>query len=399
MELRVRLTLTALLTLAAGYCEGQTPQPTACQREAALALERQGDNAAAETAWKQCLESNPSNPEAYAQMGLLEARQEHYKEAVPLYRRALELGPEIPSVKLNLGLALFKSGELKQSIEIFTELLNSQPPDSRQTMKLKTLLGMAHYGLGEYADAIPYLKDAAAADEQNLALKLVLAHSCLRVRQNQCVLDVYHEILTLDPNSAEAYMLAGEALDAMKDRAGAIQEFRAAIRANPKEPGVHLNLGYVLWAQSQFREAEPEFQAELDNSPNDAQAMTYLADAEVHLNQPEAARMLLENAAKIEPGIALIHLDLGIVYSDAGRRDDAVRELKLAETLDPDNQNVHWRLGHIYQIEGNKDEAKAEFDKLHSLKNAVEDALGKKLIEAETKDKPAAEAPAAPNVK
>jgi hypothetical protein len=60
---------------------------------------------------------------------------------------------------------------------------------------------------------------------------------------------------------------------------------------------------------------------------------------------------------------------------------------------------VHWRLGHIYQIEGNKDEAKAEFDKLHSLKNAVEDALGKKLIEAETKDKPAAEAPAAPNVK
>ncbi|MGO9796021.1 MAG: tetratricopeptide repeat protein [Terracidiphilus sp.] len=399
MELRVRLTLTAVLSLAAGHCAGQTPAPAACQREIALALEIQGENAAAEAAWKLCQESDPSNPEPYAHMALVEARQEHYKEAVPLYQMALKLGPEISSIKLNLGLALFKSGDLQQSIEIFIELLNSQPLDSPQAMRLTTLLGMAHYGLGEYAEAIPYLKDAAGADAQNLELKLVLAHSCLWAQQYECVLDVYHEILVLDPNSAEAYMLAGEALDARKDRAGAIQEFRAAIQANPKELGVHLNLGYLLWAQSQFQEAKAEFQAELDNSPNDAQAMTYLGDTEVHLNQPEAAQQLLEKAGEIEPGIALIHLDLGIVYSDSGRRDDAVRELKLADTLEPDNQNVHWRLGHIYEIAGNKDAAKAEFDKLHSLKNAVEDALGRTLLEAETKDKQAAEAPAAPIAK
>lgn len=399
MELRVRLALIAVLSLAAGHCAGQTPAPAACQRETALALETQGDNAAAEAAWKLCMEADPSNPEPYAHLGLLEARQEHYKEAVPLYGMALKLGPEISGIKLNLGLALFKSGELKESIELFTELLNSEPPDSPQAMRLKTLLGMAHYGLGQSAEAIPYLEDAAAADAQNLELKLVLAHSCLWAQQYQCVLDVYHEILVLDPNSAEAYMLAGEALDARRDRAGAIQEFRAAIQANPKELGVHLNLGYLLWAQSQFQEAKAEFQAELDNSPDDAQAMTYLGDTEVQLAQFEAAQQQLEKAEGIEPGIALIHLDLGIVYNDSGRRDDAVRELKLAETLEPDNQNVHWRLGHIYQIAGNKDEAKAEFDKLHTLKNAVENALGRTLLEAETKDKPAVETPAAPNAK
>jgi tetratricopeptide (TPR) repeat protein len=330
-------------------------------------------------------------------MALLEARQGNYKEAVPLYQMALKLGPGVPSVKLNLGLALFKSGELKQSIQLFMDLLNSQPSDSPQAMRLTTLIGMAHYGLGEYPEAVPYLKDAAAADAQNLELKMVLGHSCLWAKQYQCVLDVYHEILVLDPNSAEAHMLAGEALDARKDRASAIEEFRAAIAANPKEPGVHLNLGYLLWAQSQFREAKAEFQAELDNSPNDARTMTYLGDAELHLNHSEAAQQLMEKAGKIEPGIPLIHLDLGIVYSDSGRRDDAVRELKLAETLDPNNQNVHWRLGHIYQIAGDNDDAKAEFDKLHNLKNAIEDALGRTLLDAEAKDKPADEAPASPN--
>jgi tetratricopeptide (TPR) repeat protein len=32
----------------------------------------------------------------YAHMGLLEARQERYKEAVPFYRKALALNPHFP---------------------------------------------------------------------------------------------------------------------------------------------------------------------------------------------------------------------------------------------------------------------------------------------------------------
>lgn len=399
MWLRLCLTLTLVPSFAAGYCVGQTPAPTGSQREIALALEQQGNNAEAEAAWKLCLESDPSNPEAYAHMGLLEARQEHYKEAVPFYRKALELGPEIPSVQLNLGLALFKGGEMKQSIEVFTALLKSQPADSPQARQLTTLVGMAHYGLGEYAEAVPYLRDAAAADAQNLTLKLALAHSCLWSKQNQCVLDVYREILTLDANSAEAYMLAGEALDGMKDRAGAIQEFRAAIQANPKEPRVHMDLGYLLWSQSQFPEAAAEFQAELANNPNDAQAMAYLADAQIHSNHPETAQALLERAGNIEPGMVMIHLDLGIVYSESGRRDDAVRELKLAEQLDPNDQNVHWRLGHIYQMAGIKDQAKAEFDKLQSLKTAIEESLNRKLLDAQQKSKQSADPPAVPDTR
>ena len=72
-------------------------------------------------------------------------------------------------------------------------------------------MGMAHYGLGEYADAVPYLKTAVSRDAQNLQLLLALAHSCLWSKQYQCVLDTYHEILMLNAESAEADMLAGEA--------------------------------------------------------------------------------------------------------------------------------------------------------------------------------------------
>ena len=57
-------------------------------------------------------------------------------------------------------------------------------------------------------------------------MRLTLAHSCLWSKQYDCVMEVYKEILALNAESAEADMLAGEALDEKGDDAGAIEQFR-----------------------------------------------------------------------------------------------------------------------------------------------------------------------------
>jgi hypothetical protein len=64
-------------------------------------------------------------------------------------------------------------------------------------------MGMAHCGMGEFAEADPYLRDATTGDAQNLPLRLVMAHSYLWSKQYQCVLNVDHEILTLNAELAE----------------------------------------------------------------------------------------------------------------------------------------------------------------------------------------------------
>ncbi|MGD0681101.1 MAG: tetratricopeptide repeat protein [Terracidiphilus sp.] len=373
------MALTMMLAMAAARCLGQAAGAPDQQRQAALTLEQQGKNTEAEAAWRAFLKAHPSNPEPYAHLGLLEARQENYKEAVPLYRKALAMNPAMPGLRLNLGLALFKGGELKQAIVEFKPLLKSQPPSSPEAQRLTILLGMAHYGLGEYAAAAPYLKQAAATDPQNLPLRLALAHSCIWSKQYQCVLDTYHEILTLNAESAEADMLAGEALDGMKNHGDAIEQFRAAVKADPREPDVHFGLGYLLWTHKQYPEAVSEFQAELANNPDHIQAMIYLADTQMKLNHPEEARPLLENALRIDPGRELAHLDLGILNADAGRQDDALREMKEAARLAPEDVNVHWRLGRLYRSMGKKGEAKAEFDKASSITKAADDALVNKM--------------------
>jgi len=354
-------------------------------RQAAIQFEEQGDIPKAQTEWEAVLNRHPQDAEAHAHLGLLEARQEHYNEAVTHYRKALVLNPDMPGLRLNLGLALFKAGKMKDAATTFLPILKNLPPDSQESLRVTTLIGLARYGAGDYTGAVPFLKKAVAADAQNLPFRLTLAQSCLWSKQYQCVLDVYHEIVNLNENSAEADMLAGQALDEMKDRPAAVEQFRAAVKADPKLPDVHFGLGYLLWAQLKFDEAAKELEAELENNPHHAQALTYLADCHIQLNHPEPALPLLEKAVSLDPKIELAHVDLGVLYANAGKNNDALRELKAAEKLDPTDQNVHWRLGRFYKSIGKKTEAEVEFQKTRSLQKAADKSIFDKLHSAQEK--------------
>jgi tetratricopeptide (TPR) repeat protein len=385
MSLKWGLLVGLLIANLSARCLAQAPSQDDDPRQVAIANEQQGEVAKAHTAWEAVLKLHSQDAEAYAHLGLLDARLEHYEDAVVRYRKALVLSPEMPGLRLNLGLALFKAGKMEGAAATLLPLLKDQPPDSQEALRVTTLIGLAHYGAGDYAAAVPFLKKAVAADSQNLPFRLTLAQSCLWSKQYQCVLDVYREIVNLNENSAEADMLAGQALDEMKDRPAAIEQFRAAVKADPKMPDVHFGLGYLLWAQLKFDDAAKELEAELTNNPNHAQALTYLADCHIQLNDSVPALPLLEKAVRLDSRIELAHVDLGVLYANSGKSDDALRELKTAERLDPTDQNVHWRLGRFYKSMGKKTEAEVEFQKTRSLQKAADKSIFDKLHSAQEK--------------
>ena len=362
---------------------GQSSTAATDHRQNAIAFQQAGQFAEATQEWRAFLKTHPQNAEAYADLGLNESRQEHYKEAIPAYRRALALDPKMTGIRLNLGLAYFKSAAMKEAIEAFTPLLRSYPPDSPDHLRVATLIGMAHFSLGEFSAAVPFLRSAANGDPQNIPYRFSLAQSCLFTRQYQCVLDSYQELLKLNAESAAADMLAGQAYDEMKNSTGAIEQFRAAVKADPKWPGVHFGLGYLLWTQNQCDEASKELEAELGNVPDHAPAMTFLADCKIQLGHSSDAQPLVEKALQIDPSIARAHADLGVIYQDQGKQQEALRELTTAVKMTPQDANIHWRLARLYQAMGRKEDAKAEFDKTSSLHKAENDSVFRQLKAAQ----------------
>ena len=360
-------------------CRAQDPAAGASSRQRALTLEQEGRDAEAEAAWRSYLDSEPSSSEAYAHLGLLEARRQQYEEAIPLYRKALALHSTLPGLRLNLGLAFFKAGRMKEALDQFSLLLARTSPASPERQRLLTLVGMCHYGLGQFAQAAPYLQEAASRDSHNLGLLLALAQSYLWSYQYKNVLHTYRAILQVDLESAEAEMLAGEALDAMNDQDGAIKQFQSAARVDPKLPDVHFGLGYLLWIRHELPQAAAEFQAELDNDPVDAQAMAYLGDCDMRLGHPEAALPLLKRAVDGNHTMELAYLDLGILDSSSGRKSQAVQEMLAAEKLAPNDANVSLRLGRLYASMGETARARSEFEKTSRMMRSANDTLVQKM--------------------
>lgn len=378
-SLRRTLWAAVIPLLWAVACLGQSTTAPQDLRQTALGLEQQGRITESETAWRSYLKLYPASSDAYAHLGLLEARQGNYKKAIPLYRKALGLHSAIPGLRLDLGLAYFKAGDLNEALQEFVSLLKNEPSSSPDRLRLTILAGMSCYGLEKYGQAAQYLKEASASAPRNLPLLLALAHSYLWSKQYQDVMTTYHQILTLNAESAEADMLAGEALDAEHNTDEAIREFRAAEKASPKEPNVHFGLGYLLWERRHYQEAAQEFRLELANDPDHAQAMTYLADCDLRQGHPETAVPLLHKAIRLDPKIEVAYLDLGVIDDNAGRHADALRELKVAEKLSPKDANVHWRLGRLYKAMGDAQKAKVEFSQTRSIIQAADTALVNRL--------------------
>jgi tetratricopeptide (TPR) repeat protein len=347
----------------------------------ALDYEKQGAFLSAEESWKQITIASPQNADAWAHLGLVRALEGKYPDAVAAYRKAGELHSQLPGLQIDLGLALFKQQKFKDAIPALQAAVEESPKD----VKPKLLLAMSYYGSAQYAEAIPYLKFAVSSSPDNLQLRMTLAQSCLWAEQYSCTLEQYQEILRLNPQSAQADMLAGEASDGLNQTVEAIKLFQEAEKVSPHEPEVHFGLGYLLWKEHRFEEAETEFKLELEDNPNQAQALTYLGDIAIRHNDEDTALNYLQRAVAQPQAIRLAYLDLGIVDADHKRNEDALVNFQRAIDMDPAQVDAHYRLGRLYVSMGKPKEAQAEFAKTNDLQRKVRETLAQKMAPVTSK--------------
>jgi tetratricopeptide (TPR) repeat protein len=341
----------------------------------ALEYEKQGAYPEAEKTWTEITIGNPRDSDAWAHLGLVRALEGKNSDAVVAYREAIQLHSHLPGLQIDLGLALFKQQKFKDAIPALQAAIAESPND----VKPKLLLAMSYYGLGQYADAVPYLTVAVSSSPENLQLRMTLAQSCLWAENYRCTLDQFQEILRLSPESAQADMLAGEALDGLNQTEEAIKQFREAEKVSPHEPEVHFGLGYLLWKNHSFDEAETELKLEIEDNPNHTQALTYLADIAIKQNDDKAARSYLQRAFQQSKVIRLGYLDLGILNAAAGNNEEAEVNFLHAIEMDPTQKDAHWRLGRLYRSMGHQKEAQAEFAKMSVLEQKDRDKVAKQM--------------------
>jgi len=366
-------TLTIVLLALLSMARAQTSTPAE-----AIALEQKGDLPQAADAWRSFIAAHPRDAAAYASLGVVLARQQRYPEAVTAYKKALSLDSKLPGIELNLGLAEFKQGHFRAAIVPLKAVVARDAGN----VQARTLLGLSFYGDKQFAEAVATLKVVVQANPDNAQLQQVMAQSCLWSGQYQCALDGFQQILRTQPNSAAAHVLIGEALDGMGKTQEAIAEFKLAAQVAPREPNVHFGLGFLYWKLHEYEKAKEEFQTELANDADNAQAWAYLGDTEMKLGNREKATSGINKALQLRNDIRLAYIDRGILLSEENKHKDALADFRKAIALDPEQPDAHYRLARAYQALGESSEAEKEFALARQLRQELDTKLTPKMSSA-----------------
>jgi tetratricopeptide (TPR) repeat protein len=330
--------------------------------------------------------------------------------AIPELQTLVELDPNNADAQGNLGVLLFFKGNYADAAPHLRATLKLKP----ELWKIQGLLGMCETRIGEAASAradlqaaFPHLDGDKSQDEVGRELidnysatgeldKAAAVVSVLRTQHPDDASLLYTayriysdlageamlSISVIAPHSAQMHQVMAHEMARQGDRAGAIAQFREALRLNPNLPGLHFELAEALntsqsggsedQALSEYRaavainsldekaecrlgeiaarhgdlkESYSHYDRAVQLQPLDSEAAIGLAKALVSMNQPDKALPLLEHAVQEDPTSSLAHFRLSALYRKLGRNEDATRELKQYQKY----KEMKEQLGEIYK--------------------------------------------------
>ena len=181
---------------------------------------------------------------------------------------------------------------------------------------------------------------------------------------------LFERAVTLDPQFAAAHAWLGRAYiteyvfqwsedpDLIDQGANLA---RRAVTLDESLPVAHQTLAYAYLGRKQYDQALVEARRAVALDPNDADACVTLGEIFSCVGHAEEAISLVEKALRLDPHYPASYLfALGQAYYLAGRRNEAIAAFKRLLTRNPDHVRGHFILAMIYTDAGRKQEAREE---------------------------------------
>lgn len=301
---------------------------------------------------------NPSDMESQSNLGVLLYFGRQYAQAVPHLRAAVQAKPDLYKIQALLGLS---EKHLKDEENARADLSSALPhlkgeKVQREAGDALVESYMANNELDKAASTVAILLDADPTDP-GLLLSSYRFYSELA---NNAMIT----LALAAPDSGELHQAMAQALARHGDDDAAIANYREAIRLSPKLPGLHYELGSLLYnsadeklqalASAEFAAAlainrndekaelmlgedaarhgdiKKAFDAEtraVELAPDDSDACTELAKTLIAMHQPDKARPLLEHVLSIDSMNETAHYRLSTLDRQQGKTEEAKHEL------------------------------------------------------------------------
>lgn len=307
--------------------------------------------------FRQIIALDPANLNAHANLGVLLFFQGDYPNAIPQLRSALQTKSDLWKIQALLGIAEKRTGSLAQAQRDLEEAfprLDDKKIQKEAGLELIELDSSA----GQLVKALSVVETLEEVSPQDAQLFFVAYEISSQVL-DQTLLNM----MIVAPDSAEMHMMMAGELGRRGDNAGAIAQYRDAIRLNPNLPGVHYELAEQLRTSPDpalNAQAEGEYRAALKANQYDEKSWRRLGEIMNAKGNYPAAEEDYRKALALQPTDADAETDLAITMITTNRTKEAIPLLEKAEKDDPTNLAAHYRLSQLYRREGRSQDAQRE---------------------------------------
>lgn len=351
--MRVLRISSLVVTVALAILPAQQTPPLERAAQAMTA----GDFESAATAYEQAIRGGMKSGAILLQLGLARYQQGAYPAAAKAFREALRLQADLAPARALLGLSEAALGQTAASLPSLEASFQARPPLDPELRRLVGMqLSKAYARLGRQGDAEPVYGKLLAEfpDDPELLYQAFWLHMT-RGRE------LLSSLLRAAPDSYRTHLLLGYLLLDKENYAGAEAQFRQALQANAKAPGVHYEIGNAILGGAQNAEARArarvEFEKELEADRAHGPSYCRLADIAYADGEPQRALELYRQAAAMDAKLASAPIGMCKVVMQQERYTEALPWCEKGSALAPENRDAHYRLARIYQKLGRQAEA------------------------------------------
>ncbi len=353
-----------------------------------VAAHKEGKLQDAERLYRAILESQPLNPDANHNLGVLALSANKADVALPLFKAALEAKPKIEQFWLSYIDALIKAQQFENAKQVFkqaktqgidgeklhalqakilsvpqTENGHSSNPSQQQLNSL-----LEHYQNGRFGEAERLaLSMTNEYPEHPFGWKVLSAILKQTGRVTES-LSACQKVMELSPEDAEAHSNFGAILQELGKLDEAETRYRQALKFNSNYVQAHYNLGSILQEVGRLDQAETSYRQAISLKPNYVEAHNNLGNMLKELGRLDEAVVSYTQAITFKPDFAEAHYNLGIMLEKLARLDEAETSYRQAISLKPDYAEAHNNLGNTLKELGRLDEAESSYTQAIAFK-------------------------------
>lgn len=315
-------------------------------------------------------------------LGTLSLRQRDFKAAEAAFKRAQALDSKSSAPYSALGNLYLMQNDLKnaeQAFQIAAERASFRSPKRLRYAQFKIQNGDLDAGKRLLEEMIQKAPDYLPA-------QISLAETAFKQKKHDDCDALLKKILTRDPVNYEASLLSGRLRLAKGETAKAISEFEGMLHRYPKAAYVRYQLALALLADNETGKARSVLTEAVNLNPDLVDAALLLAELRIRTGDISSAIVLLKQIVQRHPETAQGWLLLAEAYRAQNNLTAALDVYGKFETLFAKNPDVALQVGLVYLQQGRKDEARKAFEKAAELVPGYLPALDQ-LVGLELTDK------------